>query len=75
MSMLKKKDLVIKWINFLINDELHLYVVCDGMGGHAGGEIANSFGSFGNVLRNLGGMFLELGDQYKNVKNIHYLTN
>ena len=20
--------------NFLINDELHLYVVCDGMGGH-----------------------------------------
>lgn len=28
--------------NYLINDELNLYVVCDGMGGHAGGEFASA---------------------------------
>lgn len=27
--------------NYLINDELNLYVVADGMGGHAGGEFAS----------------------------------
>lgn len=28
--------------NYLINDELQLFVVCDGMGGHVGGEIASA---------------------------------
>ena len=28
--------------NFLINDELLLFIVCDGMGGHAGGEFASA---------------------------------
>ena len=28
--------------NYLINDELHLFVVCDGMGGHVGGEFASA---------------------------------
>ena len=28
--------------NFLINDELQLFIVCDGMGGHVGGEIASA---------------------------------
>ena len=28
--------------NFLINDELNLFVCCDGMGGHVGGEFASA---------------------------------
>ena len=28
--------------NYLINDELNLFVVCDGMGGHVGGEFASA---------------------------------
>jgi len=28
--------------NYLINDELNLFVVCDGMGGHVGGEYASA---------------------------------
>ena len=30
--------------NYLINDELNLFVLCDGMGGHAGGEFASAIG-------------------------------
>lgn len=28
--------------NYLINDEMQLFVVCDGMGGHVGGEFASA---------------------------------
>lgn len=28
--------------NYLINDEMNLFVVCDGMGGHVGGEFASA---------------------------------
>ncbi len=41
--------------NYLINDELNLFVVCDGMGGHAGGEFASAIAvnTVEEVLANL----------------------
>lgn len=41
--------------NYLINDELSLFVVCDGMGGHAGGEFASAIAvnTVEEVLSNL----------------------
>ena len=41
--------------NYLINDELNLFVVCDGMGGHAGGEFASAIAvnTVEEVLSNL----------------------
>ena len=43
--------------NYLINDELNLFVVCDGMGGHVGGEYASAIAvnTVEEVLTAMGG--------------------